>query len=55
MRAFSLFIRLPKSSRNGIFGRHMRNSNFQARPCELSARSLCHYSREQKEKGKALV
>ena len=35
--AFSLLVKLPKSSRNKVFHRHMRDSDFETLPRQLSA------------------
>ena len=54
-RTFSLFVKLPKSSKNKIYTRRMRDSDFPTLACELSAHDLTFYNREQKAKDKALV
>ena len=54
-RAFSLLVKLPKSSRNKAFHRRMHNADFETLPRQLSAGNITYYNREQKDKGKALV
>ena len=53
--AFSLLVKLPKSSRNKVFHRHMRDSDFETLPRQLSAGSTIYYNRKHKEKDKTLV
>ena len=54
-RAFSLLVKMRKSSKSKIFHRRLRCSDFETLPWQLSAGDTMHYDREQKEKGKALV
>ena len=54
-RAFSLLVKLPKTRRNKVFYRCMRDSALKTLQSQLSAGDLTYYNREQKEKGKALV
>ena len=54
-RAFSLLVKLPKSSRNKVFHRRMLDSDFETLPRQLSAGDLTYYNCEQKEKDKAPV
>ena len=54
-QAFSLLVKLPKSSRNKVFHHRMRDSDFETLPRQLSAGNLTYYNHEHKEKGKALV
>ena len=52
---FSLLTKLPKSERNAIFARNLRDSDCSTMPRELSAHEAAFYSKEQKEKDKKLV
>ena len=54
-RVFSLLTKLPKSERNAIFARNLRDSDCSTMPRELSANEAAFYSKEQKEKDKKLV
>ena len=53
--AFSLLTKLKKSTRAQIFRDHMRDSNYETLPRELSVTDLAYYNREQKAKDKTLV
>ena len=46
-QAFSLLVKLPKSSRNKVFHRRMRDSHFETLPWQLSAGDITYYNREQ--------
>ena len=54
-RAFSLLVKLPKSSKAKMFHRRLRCSDFETLPRQLSTGDTMHYNREQKEKDKALM
>ena len=54
-RAFSLLVKMRKSSKTKIFHRRLHCSDFETLPRQLSAGDTMYYNREQKEKGKALV
>ena len=54
-RAFSLLIKIPKSHRNGIFCRKLRDSDFPILPRELSSTDKMYYKKKQPEKDKELV
>ena len=54
-RAFSLVVKLPKSTKSKIFHRRICGSDFSPLPRQLSANDLTYYNCEQKVKGKALV
>ena len=54
-RVFSLLTKLPKSERNAIFARNLRDSDCSTMPRELSAHEAACCSKEQKEKDKKLV
>ena len=53
--AFSMLTKLKKSTRAQIFRDHMRDSNYETLPRELSVTDLAYYNREQKAKDKTLV
>ena len=52
-RAFSSVVKLPKSYRNKIFQRRLRDSYLSTKPRELSAGDKLFYSSEQLAKDKA--
>ena len=54
-RAFTLVSKLPKSVRNKIFTRRLRDSQLSTRPRELSSNDKLFYSSEQLAHGKRLV
>ena len=54
-RAFSLLVKMRKSSKTKIFHRRLRCSDFETVFRQLSVRNTMYYNREQKEKDKALV
>ena len=45
-RASPLLVKLPKSARNKVFHRHMRDSDFETLLRELSAGNTIYYNRE---------
>ena len=55
VRAFSLLVKLPKTGKNKVSHRRMRDSDLETLPWQLSARDTIYYNREQKDKDKALV
>ena len=54
-RAFSLLVKIPKSHRNSIFRRCLRDSDFSTIPRELSSTDKTCYKKDQLEKDKELV
>jgi len=50
-----MLTKLKKSTRAQIFRDHMRDSNYETLPRELSVTDLAYYNREQKAKDKTLV
>ena len=54
-RAFSLLVKLPKSHRNGIFCRRLRDSDFSTISRELSSTDKTYYKKDQLEKDKELL
>ena len=53
VRAFSLLVKLPKSSKTSVFHRCIRDPDFQTLPRQLSAGGTLYCNREQREKDKA--
>ena len=54
-RAFSLLVKLGKSFKTPIFHRHMRDSDFETLPWQLSAGDTMYYNCAWKEEDKAVV